>query len=94
VLAPTFESVSPSLILKRPIPKQRLRVPARTQWAFAVRDHPVIFIAVHSHIESIRGSDAAVPVSRVLDSAFLISEVCVDQSISLRVTLCPLEVVE
>ena len=54
----------------------------------------VIFAAVASHTESIRGSDPAVPMSRVLYRAFLVSEVCVDQSISLRVALCPLEVVE
>jgi hypothetical protein len=54
----------------------------------------VIFAAVASHIESIRGSDPAVPMSRVLYRALLVSEVCIDQTISLSVALCPLEVVE
>src|ERR1700728_2025813 len=53
-----------------------------------------IFAAMASHIESIRGRDAAVPMSRVLNRAFLVAEICVDQSIALGEALGPLEIIE
>src|SRR3984957_21103483 len=45
-------------------------------------------------VQPVGGGDAAVPVSRVLDRAFLASEVRVDQAVSLCVSFRPLEIVE
>ena len=73
-------------------------------WSPRLRPYPAAFglpiiqmallTAVASRIQSIRGSHPAIPMSRVLDRALLVSEICVDQTIALRVAFCPLEVVE